>query len=279
MTATRTDPATGVVEEIGYFGPDEQMLGAFHLPADATAGVLMCSSTHAEQLKAYHQEVEVARKLAESGVAVRRFQYRGTGNSLGDEELLDLPGILEDATTAMESLLERTGDVPIGFMAVRIGAFPAVLKAIEHGSGPIALWAPVYDTDAYMTDALQSHYIASIKGESKPRKQAELMEELETEGTIELTGYTFHRRFYDSIKGKRLADHIPTGHPVMIVPFDPIDPADLAEPWQAAGVDVEQLDSSGREAWWLGDRAGEDRRNRREALIDHTAGWLLHHLT
>src|SRR3712207_4346225 len=71
---------------IEFFGsPGEQMLATTHMPLGTPlGGVVICSSLRAEFETNYRREILLGRALADRGIAVHRFQYRGTGNSDGD---------------------------------------------------------------------------------------------------------------------------------------------------------------------------------------------------
>ncbi|MDJ0953311.1 MAG: alpha/beta hydrolase [Acidimicrobiia bacterium] len=274
VTANRRTPL-GVLEEIGFFGDEEQMFGCLHLPEQpAQAAVVICSSTHAELLKAYHLEVLLARELAARGIAVHRFHYRGDGNSDGADTELNLPAMIDAARRATTRLVDRSGATRLAYVGVRMGAFPATRLAAEHEGSPLLLWDPVIDADAFMKDAIRSHAISALKGEAKPERVDQVLDRLEREGSVELLGYELTSAFHSSIAGKHLADDPPTGAAVLIVPFGTRNVEPLTAAWGGAGVDVTDLQGTGREAWWLDEQATEDRNERGRVLVTRSAEWM-----
>lgn len=274
-TAARTHPILGITEEVAYFGDGPQMFSCLHLPRGEVRGaVVICSSTHAELLKAYHLEVQLARALAASGIAVQRFQYRGDGNSEGTETDLTLPAMEQAAAEARDRLVDRTGATNLSFMGVRLGAFPATKLAVDSPGGSLLLWDPVLDTDVFMRDAIRSHAISALKGEGKPERIEQVLERLQREGSVELLGYEITADFHSSVAGKKLVDTVPAGTSVLIVPFGSLNVEPLTEAWIAAGVNVADLQGTGREAWWLDEQASEDRNQRGRVLVKRSAEWM-----
>lgn len=279
-TTTRKHPVHNMTEEIAYFGDDPQMFSCLHLPqGEIYGGVVICSSTHAELLKAYHLEVQLARALAANGIAVQRFQYRGDGNSEGSDTDLTLPAMEQAAAAARDRLIERAEVTNLNFMGVRLGAFPATKLAAGSPGGALLLWDPVLDTDAFMKDAIRSHAISALKGEGKPEKVDQVLERLEREGSVELLGYEISAAFHSSIAGKKLVDYVPAGSEVLIVPFGSLNVEPLTEAWAAAGVVVSDLQGTGREAWWLDEQASEDRNQRGRVLVKRSADWMISTIT
>jgi hypothetical protein len=272
---TRTNPDHDITEEISYFGVGPQMFSCLHLPrGDVRAAVVICSSTHAELLKAYHLEVQLARELAASGIAVQRFQYRGDGNSEGSDTDLTLPAMISASREALERVVDRTGTTKVSFMGVRMGAFPAATIAADSPGGSLLLWDPVLDADVFMREAIRSHAISALKGEGKPEKVDKVLERLATEGSVELLGFEVSSAFHSSIAGKKLVDCVPTGSTVLIVPFGSLNTEPLTTAWTAAGVSISDLQGTGRQAWWLEERASVDSNQRGRTLVERSAEWL-----
>jgi pimeloyl-ACP methyl ester carboxylesterase len=274
-TATRRHPVSGIIEEIEFFGETPRMLGSIHLPAGVVKGaVVMCSSTHAELLKAYHLEVLVARALAERGIAVHRFQYRGDGNSEGTDTDLTLPSMIAAGREVRERLEQRTGIDRVGYMAVRLGAYPAAALAEEEPATGMLLWDPVPDTDAFIRDAVRSHAIAALKSESKPDSLKRVLERFEEEDAVELLGYQISSAFHSSIAGKKLTDFTPRAARVMIVPFGSLDMGPIVDGWSSSGIEVTSLDRTGSEPWWLAEQVSQDRDLASRTLAGNSADWL-----
>ena len=274
-TTVRTNPDTGVTEEIGYFGDAPQMMGWAHIPpGDVRGGVLVLSSTHAEMLKAYHLEVQLARELAAKGIAVQRFHYRGDGNSEGDAELLTLEAMVSAGREAFERLRDRVEFESTGLAGVRLGCYPAAQLSAELSADAMMLWDPVLDTDRFFNEAIRSHAISALKGEAKPEKPDAMLERLYREGSIELLGYEITSAFHQSITDRHLVDTSPGTATVFLVPFGSTDLSTLVDGWSSQGVDVSTLDGTQREAWWLDEQANDDRHQRSKVLVSGSASWM-----
>ena len=70
--------------EVRYLGPEgARIITVTHRPAGPVRGaVVIASPIQSEYLKNNRREVLIGRELAERGIAVRRFHYRGMGLSL-----------------------------------------------------------------------------------------------------------------------------------------------------------------------------------------------------
>ena len=128
-----------------WFGSTERPLaGWLHLPADGRArgGVVLCPSLGIEALTAHAAYRSVAVQLAAAGVAVLRFDYRGTGDSAGT---LDgdgsVEGFLDDVAVA-RAHLESCGAGPVALAGLRLGATFAAVAAARQAPAALALWDP-----------------------------------------------------------------------------------------------------------------------------------------
>jgi len=272
---TRVGQPDDATEEIAYFGASPRMYGVTHLPkGDRRASVVICSSTHAELLKSYRLEVVLARELAARGFAVQRFHYKGEGNSEGDVSELTLPAMVDAARQATSRIVDNAGTEELVFVGVRLGAYPATILAAEFDGTPLVFWDPVLDTNRFMKDALRSHAIAAIKGETKPESAKQTLQRLDRDGSIDLLGYDIRSAFHSSIKGKKLSDYSPEGSDVLVVPFGNLDIEPLAQAWANKGIPLATLDKADGAAWWLVEDVTENRMKRGENLAARTADWI-----
>ncbi|MUM35118.1 alpha/beta hydrolase, partial [Mycobacterium sp. CBMA361] len=71
-----------------WFGPEQSRLfGVVHVPAGsaARAGVVICPPLGRQHLDTYTGLKLLAQRLCANGFAVLRFDYSGTGDSMGDQ--------------------------------------------------------------------------------------------------------------------------------------------------------------------------------------------------
>jgi hypothetical protein len=126
------------------------------------AGVIICPSLYEDSARNWRREVVLARRLAALGIAVRRFHYRGTGYSNGDEERVSWAQIVEDADSAWKTLQSQLGSaVPCGLMSARFGSLVAASVAAGEPV-PIALWEPLTEGKAYLRDLARMERVALI---------------------------------------------------------------------------------------------------------------------
>ncbi|XAS77951.1 alpha/beta hydrolase family protein [Dermatophilaceae bacterium Sec6.4] len=132
----------------GWFGPpDRSLFGWLCTPQDGNAflGVVICPPIGEEEHNAHETFRRLAWSLADHGIASLRFDYHGTGDSLGrwsDPDRLD--AWLTSVTDAVRSLKEA-GATAVVVVGMRVGA---TLAAVAAHQGRIEidgllLWDPV----------------------------------------------------------------------------------------------------------------------------------------
>jgi alpha-beta hydrolase superfamily lysophospholipase len=140
-----------------WFGPEQRPLfGWLHTPADrrCRGGVLLASPLGIEGVSARYAYRHLAERLTESGFAVLRFDYDGTGDSAGR---VDDPGRvaawLESIWVAIGFI--RTLGVPrLSVVGMRVGA-TLVAEAIGSSAAPIddvVLWDPCASGRAFLRE-------------------------------------------------------------------------------------------------------------------------------
>jgi pimeloyl-ACP methyl ester carboxylesterase len=282
--AIRTDKAAGHTDVIEFFGtPGQQMLVTTHLPLGSpTAGLVICSSLRAEFETNYRREILLGRALAARGIAVHRFQYRGTGNSDGDTRLVTFDSMQLDAHAATARFLETTGLDRVAFMGTRLGGTVAAAVASTHDDAPIVLWEPVTDAVKYYRQIFRTRSMWSVHGSDDEGPSTSAMDEFRTAGSIDIVGYPIDSNLYDSVVTHDLADELGTGpRPVLLVQLGgrgnlKRDLARLVDTWTAAGPDVAAEVVDEDESWWLehpGERQ-EKRTMNSSPAIDVTVEWL-----
>ena len=134
------------------FGSSAQPLfGYHHAPRGNGAGaVVICSSWGSEYTYAHHALRVLAKRLAEQGRHVLRFDYSGQGDSWGDTTDADVDRWITDTATAMEELRAISGHAVVDVVGLRIGALAAAACAGTPGVGRVVLWDPVLDGREWM---------------------------------------------------------------------------------------------------------------------------------
>jgi alpha/beta superfamily hydrolase len=209
--ARRVDQQAGLAEVAEFFGsgPD-RLFGIRSTPAsgEAFAGVVMCSPVLAQFRVHYRHGVLSARALAARGVAVQRFHYRGMGNSDGDISNLTLESMREDAESAASHLRDRVGPVPVAFMGVNVGAYPAA--AASRPDHALVLDSPPPNGRGYFRNAMRAHGVYKLRQETDDGLTLDgLHDELrKPSADVALLGYRLGLRLYESLSTAVLVDEV-----------------------------------------------------------------------
>lgn len=269
--------------QAGLFG-QPAMLGFTHTPLDVppVAGVVICSSLHADFIQNYRKEVLLSRALSARGLAVQRFHYRGSGNSSGSAENITFESLRDDALAAAEQLRTQAEVPQVAFLGTRFGALVAAAAAATS-DGPLVLWEPVLRAEGYFREAFRARMIRELKqGAVSAPSIDPLLEELRSTGSVEVLGYTIHRSLYESSVGKALVDELgKRPRPVLLVQISRAselrsDLGSLVSASTADGLTFETRVLAQDQPWWF---AGEDWQPEEErvgtsALLTITSDWL-----
>jgi alpha/beta superfamily hydrolase len=146
-----------VREEIDLFGGPDRLFGCRHVPAVASgAGVLVCLGAPSDGPVDEGRAARLGRRLAEAGVAVQRFHYRGVWPSDGDPRTVGFDTLVEDAARALDLLRDRADVRRVAFVGARLGALVAARLARAEPGAAVALWAPVPDPRSTLEKAARA---------------------------------------------------------------------------------------------------------------------------
>ncbi len=268
VEARRVDAGGRFREVLEFFGDGpERLAGCTHVPMDEpVGGVVMCPSLFNEFLKNYRREVALARALAARGLAVQRFQYRGTGNSDGHPMDTSFETMCDDALAAAARLAEMTGIVAPAFVATRFGALVAASAARARPGPPVVLVEPVVEADRFFAEGFKNKlYTAGIRMKQEaeeaakggPRTVDDVIAVLEADGAVDVLGYTVSRALFRSSSGMSLAGLLggsPASKLVVQLGGDQAvrpELARMAESLRRRGARVDVRQVGVREQWWL----------------------------
>lgn len=123
-------------------------------PAASRRGVLLCGALNHEILPLYQSWHALARMLAEAGLPALRFDYHGTGDSIGgDRDARRVEAWLASLRAAARFMREEVGVEILDVVGVRLGATLAALTAAEIGIDRMALIAPIVSGRSYVREA------------------------------------------------------------------------------------------------------------------------------
>ena len=139
-----------------YFGPaDAPLFGAFHAPEAAarSTGVLLCQPLGHEYIRAHRTFNQLAAGLARAGFPVFRFDYFGTGDSSGADELASVSRWMADVNTAIDELKDTASVPNVAVLGLRLGASIALAATRQRRDVTrLVLWDPVLDGRVYLAE-------------------------------------------------------------------------------------------------------------------------------
>ncbi len=264
--------------EIPAFFPSAGRLifGVTHLPAQARAGLVICSSVGAEQVTNYRNEVLLARALARVGVAVQRFHYRGAGHS--DDLETTVGSMAEDAIAAAGRLTEVAGVPPSSVVGTRWGALAAASTAEALAANRLVFWEPVIDPRRAFRELFRvkaSHELRNWKGQARTFET--IQAELEASGQLDVLGYALTRRFYDDALPRSLTRSLGAGRRQILVvrlgstTSAEAGPAGFKAEAEAVGHDVTLAAVPQAPVWYFVDQSFRGV----EHLVRLTVQWLV----
>jgi len=149
----RANSALGPGDHPLFFGGEAELYGICHVPKKRNddTGVLFCYPIAQEYMRSFWAFKLLSNLLLAKGLPVFKFDYFGTGDSLGGGEDWDLGTWTDNVLTAAEVLRSKAGVRRVAVVALRFGAAPAV-AAIDKGLevSDLVLWDPVVHGDKYL---------------------------------------------------------------------------------------------------------------------------------
>jgi uncharacterized protein len=140
-----------------FFGsPDKRLFGCYHEPRIGQrrrCAVAICQPMGHEYIYCHRALRQLAVRLCRVGFPVLRFDFYGCGDSAGDADEGSLAQWLQDASTAVTEIKNRTGAEQMCLMGIRLGAavaFAAAAQRVDIDS--VVLWDPVISGRAYLEE-------------------------------------------------------------------------------------------------------------------------------
>jgi pimeloyl-ACP methyl ester carboxylesterase len=179
--------------EAFYFGSEGiYLFGAYH-PAQNTSkreGIVICNPFGQESMRAHRALRRLAINLAAQGYAVLRFDYRGTGDSVGTLAGVTVEDWLEDIRVAMQELMDIATVPKVSLLGLRLGALLAGQVAANNSKvSRLVLWDPIASGQAYIDD-LNAEIAKSSPSRSKF---------IAADGTLHFNGFSMPFAFKDSL--------------------------------------------------------------------------------
>jgi pimeloyl-ACP methyl ester carboxylesterase len=192
------------VERLGFLPvAGEKIFTLYHEPARTlagAAGVLMVHAFAEEKLWTGRASTRLARRLADAGLPVLRFDLRGHGDSDREHHELDMASVRADLAAAAARLRELSGEAAIQLFGFRLGGSLALRFAAELAASAVALVNPLASGSAYLLRILRSNLTTQmgIYGEVRQDREALLAAMRET-GLLNIDGYHVGAGFHDEL--------------------------------------------------------------------------------
>ncbi|MGH9102597.1 MAG: serine aminopeptidase domain-containing protein, partial [Acidimicrobiales bacterium] len=126
-----------------WFGPAERRLfGWMHQPEGGRArgAVVLCPPFGLEGVNAHHTYRRLATQLAAEGLAVLRFDYDGTGDSVGHHGDPNRPEAWLASIRSAVELVRCAGATQVAMVGMRMGATLAAAAAARWPLDALVLW-------------------------------------------------------------------------------------------------------------------------------------------
>lgn len=131
---------------------DAPLFGVYHpatSPARARRAVLLCNPFGEEAIRAFRPFQKLAERFAAEGLPCLRFDYLGTGDSSGEDDLVSVKSMAESIVTAHEELADLSEAREIYWVGLRLGAWAAIKASAEVTPTGVFLWEPIRDGQAH----------------------------------------------------------------------------------------------------------------------------------
>lgn len=177
-------------EPVSFRSGPFTLRGMLHVPdpglrvGKRVPGVLMCHGFTGHKAEAHFLFTKTARALCRQGLAVLRFDFRGSGDSRGEFLDVTISGEIEDARNALDQLEARpeVDEARVGVIGLSLGGcVAACLSGRRADIKATALWSAV----AHPGQRIKALVLAT------PEREAELA----AAGHIDLGGLAVSRAF------------------------------------------------------------------------------------
>ena len=133
--------------QVDFRSGDQQVFGVLHVPESTPApGIIMCHGFTGHKAETHRLFVEAARDFARNGLAVLRFDFRGSGDSGGEFHEMTVSREIDDARAALDFLTARPEVDParVGVLGLSLGGcVAACLAGADERLRALVLWAAV----------------------------------------------------------------------------------------------------------------------------------------
>ncbi len=138
-----------------FFGrADRSLFGVYHPPqgrTDRRAGIVLCSPMGQEYMRSHRAFRQLANLLSRKGYHVLRFDWFGTGDSMGSSTDFSIKASSEDLDAAIMELRANADLECVSLIGLRLGASIAAMGGVARPDvHRIVLWDPVVSGPSYL---------------------------------------------------------------------------------------------------------------------------------
>lgn len=132
----------------------EKIFGILHRPIDQlepVPAVVICPGFAGNKCGKFRLFVTLAQELVKLGIAVLRFDYRGSGDSEGEFHDMTIERKISDVVKCLDYLSKDSKINPnrLGLLGRSLGGVIAILTARNFPIKSLVLWAPVFKSDPW----------------------------------------------------------------------------------------------------------------------------------
>ncbi|MGB9877116.1 MAG: alpha/beta hydrolase family protein [bacterium] len=181
---------------VSFYNKNQRIVGMLHIAGEKTPAVLMCHGFTGQRMEAHFLFVKTARRLAEEGISVLRFDFRGSGESEGSFEDMTIEEEISDAYTALRFLLmqEFVDYNRVGIVGLSMGGCVSACLAgrVKNLLKSVVLWSAAYkpkeDLSSLLTpdvkEALEKLGYINVGGNKVGKKFFEILPQIDPIGEI-----------------------------------------------------------------------------------------------
>jgi alpha-beta hydrolase superfamily lysophospholipase len=146
--------ATGTVSPVWFGSSQRPLFGWIHSPADGTAraAALLCPPLGRESIVAHYTYRRLAQELARRGLLAVRFDYDGTGDSMGDDEDPNRVNAWQESIVHAADLTVQCGAPSLVLIGMRMGALLAASVTKATGATAFVAWDPCRSGRAFVRE-------------------------------------------------------------------------------------------------------------------------------
>ena len=187
-----------------YYFANSRLFGAYHPPKNpgtVNKGVVLCYPIGQEYFRSHRAFLQLAKLINIAGLPVFRFDYYGTGDSLGESLDWGVDQWVSDILSAINELKLISGVDEVALVGLRFGALLATLALQRVQINQAVFWSPIVFGDLYIEslEAMQQKILVSPAFFQVPRIGNHAIE------SEQLLGFSFPEQLKASVRKLNLA--------------------------------------------------------------------------